>query len=83
MLDMKVQKNVLRKWVKEFAADPQQALLRARADEARAVRDRTAPARSPEAQGRARYPKKLWPKRRHSTIGHLNPIEFGRQARLA
>jgi transposase len=38
--DLDVHENVLRKWVKEFAADPKQAFSRPWADEARAGRDR-------------------------------------------
>ena len=36
--------NVVRKWVKEFGADPKQAFPRTRSDEARAAGDRPAPA---------------------------------------
>jgi transposase len=41
--DIDVHENVLRKWVKEFGADPKQAFPR-RSDEARAAGDRPAPA---------------------------------------
>ena len=41
--DIDVHENVLRKWVKEFGADPKQGFP-GRSDEARAAGDRPAPA---------------------------------------
>jgi transposase len=55
--DLDVHENVIRKWVRDFAADPGQ-LSGPRHDEARAGRDRALEARSPEAQVRARHSKK-------------------------
>ena len=42
--DIDVHENVLRKWVKEFGADPKQAFPGHRSDEGRAAGDRPAPA---------------------------------------
>src|SRR4051794_5892990 len=58
--DLDVHENVLRKWGKEFGSDPVEAFLPGRGQiQARAAGDRAAPARSQQAEGRARYPKKL------------------------
>ena len=42
--DIDVHENVVRKWVKEFGADPEAGVSRTRSDEARAAGDRPAPA---------------------------------------
>ena len=56
--DLSVHENVIRKWMKDFDADPGQAFPGHGHDEAGAGRDRALEARSPEAQSRARHPKK-------------------------
>jgi transposase len=49
--DLDVHENVLRKWVKEFGADPVQAFPRPWTNEARAAGDRASASRSCQAEG--------------------------------
>ena len=57
--DLDVHENVVRKWVKEFGADPKQAFPGHGSDEARAAGDRLGSGvKSTKAEGGARHPKK-------------------------
>ena len=78
---------VVRKWVKEFGADPKQAFPGHRSDEARAAGDRPAPAGGRKAQGGARHPKKgrgLLGEGVDMKFGFIaKPVPFGFAKRLA
>ena len=67
--DLDVHENMLRKWVKEFAADPQHAFP----GEGQMKREQL------EINIECFYN----PRRRHSTLGYLSPIDFEKQAALA
>ena len=56
--DLGVHENGIRKWMKDFDADPGQSVSGARAHEAGAGRDRALKARSSKTESRARHPKK-------------------------
>jgi transposase-like protein len=56
--DLSVHVSQLRDWVKKLSEGPAACFPWPRPDEARATRDRAPQARSGEAEGRARHPKK-------------------------
>ena len=56
--DLDVHQNMLRNWVREFAADPQQAFPGQGQMKPEQAGDRAAAARSCQAEGRTRHPKK-------------------------
>jgi transposase len=87
--DLSVHENVLRKWVKEFGADPQQAFpghgqMKPEQLEIERIGNKTYRTRNEARADLFDYIERFYnAKRRHSTIGYLSPMEFERKAGLA
>jgi transposase len=87
--DLSVHENVLRKWVKEFGADPQQAFpghgqMKPEQLEIERIGNKTYRTRNQARADLFDYIERFYnAKRRHSTIGYLSPMEFERKAGLA
>ena len=87
--DLNVHENVLRKWVKDFAADRQQAFpghgqMKPEQLETERIARKVYRTRDEAKADVFDYIERFYNlRRRHSTIGYLSPMEFERQAGLA